>query len=86
MGVDLAGVLIVTRKSAVCHFETKCCEMDLSTFSSSEIAAWLAENGPISVALNAFAMQVNTYPPQQWLHDSDSTHCYHLHVNKYINR
>lgn len=25
----------------------------------SEMAAWLAENGPVSVALNAFAMQVS---------------------------
>lgn len=33
------------------------CQMTLVVFSP-EIAAWLAENGPISVALNAFAMQV----------------------------
>lgn len=28
----------------------------------SELAAWLAENGPISVAINAFGMQVRPQP------------------------
>lgn len=34
---------------------TVICSWDLS-----EMAAWLAENGPVSVALNAFAMQVSS--------------------------
>ena len=33
--------------------------MGLILLLLSEIAAWLAENGPVSVALNAFAMQVS---------------------------
>ena len=32
--------------------------LDFHLLSDLEIAAWLAENGPVSVALNAFAMQV----------------------------
>lgn len=42
----------------VSQFETRRCLINFHLFPS-EIAAWLAENGPVSVALNAFAMQVS---------------------------
>lgn len=38
----------------------------------SELAAWLAEKGPISVAINAFGMQVRSQACRPWLSLADS--------------
>lgn len=57
-----AGIFIVIRKLSRVFVSLKQRAVQWTDFDllSSEIAAWLAENGPVSVALNAFAMQVNS--------------------------
>lgn len=61
MGVDFADILL--ENSSVWQFGKTGLLMGIILLLLSEIAAWLAENGPVSVALNAFAMQVSTFIP-----------------------